>query len=284
MLKVLITGANGQLGCDLADVLSEGHQIYTFGRKEMDVTDGSQVLQTVHRVKPDAIIHTAAYTQVDQAEFNQDSAYLVNMDGTRNVTVAAQQAGAKLIYISTDYVFDGRSSIPYKEYDAANPQTVYGKSKLAGEEMVKALSDKYFIVRTSWLFGKHGQNFVKTMLRLSQQQKDLFVVSDQIGTPTFSRDLAVFLQKLIDTDKYGIYHVSNGGSCSWYEFAQAIFKNAGINPKVIPIETKNLGSSAPRPAYSVLDHMSIRLNGFQELRHWQEALTEFMRNDFLPKW
>lgn len=145
MLKVLITGANGQLGCDLADVLSEGHQIYTFGRKEMDVTDGSQVLQTVHRVKPDAIIHTAAYTQVDQAEFNQDSAYLVNMDGTRNVTVAAQQAGAKLIYISTDYVFDGRSSIPYKEYDAANPQTVYGKSKLAGEEMVKALSDKYFI-------------------------------------------------------------------------------------------------------------------------------------------
>ncbi|GAX91991.1 dTDP-4-dehydrorhamnose reductase [Effusibacillus lacus] len=275
-MRVLITGANGQLGTDLVSTLSDHHQIFGFGRQQLDITDLPQVLQVVQQIKPDAVIHAAAYTQVDEAESNQDRAYLANTYGTRNLAAAAQKVGAKLVYISTDYVFDGQSSIPYKEFDRTNPLSVYGKSKLAGEEMVKTLSDKYFIVRTSWLFGKHGHNFVNTMLKLAQLRNELSVVYDQTGSPTYSPDLAQFLKDLLVTDKYGIYHASNTGMCSWYEFATAIFTEAGIEVKVTPVETKNFPRPAQRPSFSVLDHTSIRLNGFAEFRHWKDALRDFM--------
>lgn len=275
-MKVLITGANGQLGHDLVNILSDHHQVFGVGRSEMDITDLSQVVNTIHRIRPDVIIHAAAYTRVDAAEYEQEMAYLVNAYGTCNVVAAAQRIGAKIVYISTDYVFDGKRSDPYKEFDRANPCNVYGKSKLAGEEMVKNLSDKHFIVRTSWVFGKHGKNFVKTMLRLAQHQNELSVVNDQIGSPTYTIDLVHFLKDLIETEKYGVYHASNTGFCSWYELAKAIFEVAGTDIKVNPVETKDFPRPAARPAFSVLDHMAIRLNGFSDLRHWRDALKDFI--------
>lgn len=277
-MNILVTGAKGQLGSDLVSVLSRHHRVFGCSRQEMDIADLSQVVETVHRIKPDAIIHTAAYTRVDQAERDQDRAYLVNAYGTRNVAVAARQAGAKIVYISTDYVFDGQSDIPYKEFDPTGPRSVYGKSKLAGEELVKTLSDRYFIVRTSWVYGKQGHNFVKALLQLARDRRELPVVCDQVGSPTYTLDLAGFLKDLIETDKYGVYHASNTGACSRYDFAQAVFAEAGREIKVIPVATQDFPRPAPRPAYSVLDHMAIRLNGFPELRHWRDALKDFIRS------
>lgn len=216
MMRVLLTGANGQLGHDLVAILSNQHQVFGVSRQYMDITDLTRVLDVVQTIKPDIVIHAAAYTRVDYAESDQDRAYLVNTYGTRNVTVAAQQTGAKMIYLSTDYVFDGQSKLPYIEYDRVNPLNVYGKSKLAGEELVKTLSDKYFIVRTSWLYGKQGNNFVKTMLKLAENRNEVSVVDDQVGSPTYTKDLAWFLSILSETDKYGIYHASNTGACSWF--------------------------------------------------------------------
>ncbi|MFC4765795.1 dTDP-4-dehydrorhamnose reductase [Effusibacillus consociatus] len=275
-MKIAITGANGQLGHDLVNLLSHDHQVFGLSRQVMDITNFPQVVETVQRIKPDAIIHAAAYTRVDEAEHTQDKAYLVNTYGTRNVAISAQQAGSKMIYISTDYVFDGQSSTPYKEFDSPNPLTVYGKSKLAAEEIVKNFSNKYFIVRTSWLYGQYGQNFVKTMLTLAQLRKELPVVFDQIGSPTYTVDLAYFLKDLLQTELYGIYHASNTGACSWYEFAKAVFEEAGLDIKLNPVETKDFPRPARRPAYSVLDHMAIRLNGLSDFRTWRDALKEFV--------
>lgn len=275
-MKVMITGKNGQLAADLIRVLKSDHEIYGFNRREMDITDFASVQKTVEKVRPDLIIHAAAYTKVDQAEQDRDTAFLVNAYGTRNMVVAAQQIDAKTVYLSTDYVFAGTADAPYCEFDAVGPQSVYGKSKLAGEEMVKSISNKFYIIRTSWLYGQHGDNFVKTMLRLGEEREELFVVNDQIGSPTYTMDLAFFIQELMLTDKYGIYHASNSGRCSWYEFAKAIFEEAGLPVRVHPVATKEFPRPAPRPAFSVLDHLSIRLSGFSAFRHWREALKEFM--------
>lgn len=275
-MKVLITGADGQLGHDLVSNLSNHHQAIGLNRKQLDVTDIARVSEVVQTIRPDVVIHAAACTHVDQAEQDPDIAYLINTYGTRNVTAAAQQMGAKMIYISTDYVFDGHSNIPYQEYDRVNPLNVYGKSKLAGEEMVKTLSDRYFIVRTSWLFGKHRNNFVKTMLKLAEDQKEVSVVDDQLGSPTYSWDLACFLADLSESDKFGIYHASNSGACSWYEFAKAIFAEAGLETNVIPISTAQIARPARRPAFSVLGHTAIRLNGFSDFRHWKDSVKSFI--------
>jgi dTDP-4-dehydrorhamnose reductase len=201
----------------------------------------------------------------------------VNAYGTRNVVVASEHIGAKFVYISTDYVFDGTANVPYNEFAFTNPINVYGKSKLAGEQFVRDLHSKFFIIRTSWVYGKHGNNFVKTMLKLAQEQKQLFVVDDQIGCPTYAVDLARCIFQLIQTEKYGVYHISNSGHCSWYEFAKAIFEEASINIVVNPCKTKDYPRPAQRPPYSVLDHMALRLNGFKELRHWREALKECIK-------
>ena len=275
-MKVLITGANGQLGKDLVKLMSQVHEVFGFGREELDVSESEKCIDTIRKIRPDAIIHLAAYTAVDRAEIEEDRAYQVNAIGSRNVAVAAQEIGAKLCYVSTDYVFDGTSSSPYKEYDATNPISVYGKSKRAGELLVSSLCTTYFIVRTAWVYGKHGNNFVKTMLSLANEQQTIKVVNDQIGSPTYTVDLAKFIVELIDTRKYGIYHATNTGTCSWYEFAKEIFKFSGMDVQVEPCTTDEFPRLAKRPKNSVLDHMSIRVNGLTDLRHWKEALFEYI--------
>lgn len=278
MMKVVVTGAKGQLGRDLVRRLRVNRGgVFGYGREELDITRMESVRQVIDEIRPDVIIHAAAYTKVDQAESDEEQAYLVNAFGSRNVAIAAEEFGAKLCYISTDYVFDGKATFPYKEYDRTNPLGVYGKSKYAGEELTKTLSSKYFIVRTSWVYGVHGHNFVRTMLRLAEERDELKVVNDQIGSPTYTVDLAEFIAQLIATEKYGIYHASNTGTCSWYDFAKAIFEEAGVQVKVSPIATEDFPRPAPRPKYSVLDHLAIRANGFQDLRHWREGLKDFLK-------
>ena len=213
------------------------------------------------------------------AESEPDQPFLVNAYGTRNVAVASEAVGVKLVYVSTDYVFDGTANTPYHEFSPTNPMSVYGKSKLAGEQFVRDLHSKFFIVRTSWVFGKHGNNFVKTMLKLAQERDELKVVDDQVGSPTYTVDLARCILDLIQTEKYGIYHVSNSGHCSWYEFAKAIFEEAGVEVKVNPCTTKDFPRPAPRPAYSVLDHMALRLNGFKEMPNWRDSLKGYLKNN-----
>ncbi|RED57624.1 dTDP-4-dehydrorhamnose reductase [Cohnella lupini] len=275
-ITILVTGANGQLGRELIGFSDQRFRIIGFGRLELDVTNLAQCRAVVAEVHPDAIIHAGAYTAVDKAETDADEAYRVNAIGTRNLTIAANEIGAKLCYVSTDYVFDGMGSLPYNEYDNTNPQSVYGKSKRAGEVLLQSLSQRYFIVRTSWVYGKYGNNFVKTMLKLASERDSLSVVHDQVGSPTYTYDLGRFLIELVQTEAYGIYHASNTETCTWYEFAQAIFEESGLSTKVEPCSTDQFPRPAPRPAYSVMDHSAIRQNGFSQLRPWREGLKAFL--------
>lgn len=276
-MKILVTGANGQLGADVVRLFSEkGHDVIGLGRVKLDITDDKMCNRVISELQPEAIIHCAAYTAVDNAETDQDSAYLVNAIGTRNIAVAAERVNAKMCYISTDYVFDGNNSSPYHEYDNTNPLTVYGKSKRAGEHLIQSLCSRWFIVRTSWVYGASGNNFVKTMLKIGQVRDSLQVVDDQWGSPTYTCDLALFLEQLVMTDKYGIYHASNSGTCTWYEFAKAIFEETGMPVMVEPCTTEQFPRPAPRPRYSVMEPMAIRVNGFVPIRHWREALQDFL--------
>ncbi|MHB8170319.1 MAG: dTDP-4-dehydrorhamnose reductase [Thermincolia bacterium] len=280
-MRVLITGGKGQLGKDLARVLTEkgNYQITSVDREEMDISDARQTWKVILDNKPQVIIHAGANTNVDGCELDPDNAYLVNGLGTRNVAVAAQEIGAKLVYFSTDYVFDGKGSKPYEELELVNPQSGYGRSKLAGEEFVKAFSNRFFIVRTAWVFGKFGNNFVKTILRLAGEKDELAIVHDQVGSPTYTYDLAQFTEELINTSLYGYYHATNNGVCSWFEFTKAILEEAGIQGvKVKPITSQDLSRPAPRPAYSVLSDRSIRLNGLKPFRPWREALRAYLED------
>jgi len=274
---LLVTGANGQLGQELVRMETDAIRIVGYGRDRLDITNLDQCREVIADIRPDAIIHAAAYTAVDKAESEPDEAYRINALGTRNLAIAAREQAAKLCYISTDYVFDGTGTAPYNEYDNTNPQSVYGKSKRAGEILLQSLADRYFIVRTSWVYGKFGNNFVKTMLKLASERDSVTVVEDQIGSPTYTYDLAQFLIELVQTEKYGVYHASNTGSCSWYEFAKAIFEESGIPIRTEPCTTKQFPRPAPRPAYSVMDHSAIRQNGFKDLRPWREALRAFLK-------
>ncbi|MBU5444362.1 dTDP-4-dehydrorhamnose reductase [Paenibacillus sp. MSJ-34] len=276
-MKVIVTGAGGQLGTDVAAIFKQnGHDVIDLDRSKLDIANQQACNDIISASQPDVIVHCAAYTAVDAAESEEDQAYLVNAVGSRNIAVAAEKTGAKVCYLSTDYVFDGTSTEPYREYDSTNPQTVYGKSKRAGEQLVQTLCSRYFIVRTSWVYGKNGNNFVKTMLKLGREKPSLQVVHDQIGSPTYTVDLATFLLELVATEKYGVYHASNTGNCSWYEFAKAIFEEAGMETEVRPCTTAEFPRPAPRPKNSVLDHGSIRTNGFEDLRQWRDALKEFI--------
>lgn len=282
---MLVTGATGQLGSDVVSLFQKvGHTVIACDRNLLDITDESACLKTLNEYKPDTVLHCAAYTAVDLAEQEVDAAYAVNATGTRNMVLASERVGAKFCYISTDYVFDGKSENPYHEYDNTNPQTIYGKSKRAGEILVQSLSSAYFIVRTSWLYGMHGNNFVKTMLRLAEVRPVINVVNDQKGSPTYTVDLAGFLLELIQTERYGIYHTSNTESCTWYEFAKAIFaelesvSEKRYSVKVNPCTTEEFPLPAPRPRNSVMDHLSIRTNGLTDLRPWREGLRDFLRD------
>ena len=278
--KVLITGANGQLGKELVELFTEkGFEVYGFGRDKMDITNEVQVQEMISTLKPNIVLHSAAHTQVDLAESEPEQAFSINAYGTRNVAVAAEAVGAKLVYVSTDYVFDGTTDEPYNEFSPTSPLGVYGKSKLAGEQFVRDLHSKFFIVRTSWVYGKHGANFVKTMLKLGEEREKLSVVADQRGCPTYTLDLANAILELVDTQKYGVYHVSNSGSCSWYEFAKEIFEISEMKVQVNPCTTADFPRPAARPANSVFEHMSIKLNNFSSIRPWKEALSSFLRNN-----
>lgn len=280
-MKIVVTGANGQLGQELVRQLRQTNfELYPFTKSDLDITNENIVNEVITKIEPDIIINAAAYTKVDQAEVEEETAYLVNAFGQRNLAVAAEKVGAKVCYISTDYVFDGNSTVPYREYDKTNPLGVYGKSKLVGEELTKSLCSRYFIVRTAWVYGEFGQNFVKTMLRLAKEKEEINVVKDQIGSPTYTVDLASFIIDLVQTEKFGIYHCTNSGYCSWYEFAVAIFEESNIMMRVNPITTKQFPRPAERPKYSVLDNFAMKVNGFSMLRHWREALKEFLKSDF----
>lgn len=276
-MKIMITGANGQLGSELVNLMRQtSFEAYAYTKEELDITNDKLVIEEVDKVRPDVIINAAAFTKVDLAEEQEDLAYAVNAYGQRNLAAAAERIGSKVCYISTDYVFDGQGNRPYREYDTTNPLGVYGGSKYAGEELTKQLSSKFFIIRTAWVYGEYGPNFVKTMLNLAQKQKELGVVADQNGSPTYTLDLAEFIVELIQTDRFGTYHATNSGSCSWFEFAEAIFEIKNMDIKVNQLTTEQFPRPAKRPQYSVLDNFALRVNGFKELRHWKLALAEFL--------
>lgn len=282
-MKVLVTGARGQLGHDVMNELEKrGHSAVGVDVAEMDITDKVAVHETMAKVHPDAVIHCAAWTAVDAAEddTNISKVRAVNVEGTRNIAEACKVAGCKMMYISTDYVFDGQGTAPWspdcKEY---SPLNVYGQTKLEGEMSVAALLEKYFIVRIAWVFGLNGKNFIKTMLALGKTHDVVRVVNDQIGTPTYTYDLSRLLVDMIETDKYGYYHATNeGGYISWYDFAVEIFRRAGYTTKVIPVTTVEYGlSKARRPFNSRLDKSKLQANGFRPLPDWKDALDRYLR-------
>ena len=252
-MKVLVTGANGQLGYDVIKQLNSiGIDYLGTDRESLDITNKEQVARVISDYNPDAVIHCAAYTAVDKAEDEKDLCYSVNVIGTRYIAQVCKEINSKMVYISTDYVFDGEGDKPFEVTDKPNPINYYGKTKYEGELEVQNLLDKYFVVRISWVFGSNGNNFVKTMLRLGKERNEVSVVADQIGSPTYTPDLAKLLVDMVKTDKYGIYHATNEGYCSWYEFACEIFKQAGMDVKVNPIKTEDYPTKAKRPKNSKL--------------------------------
>lgn len=281
-MKILITGAGGQLAYDLVRILSSEHELFPMTKQELNITDYDKATEIVRNVMPDAIIHAAAFTNVDQAESNIELAYHVNALGTKNIAYAASRVGSKLVYISTDYVFDGNKGSPYAESDIPLPLGVYGYTKLLGEKFVEAFHEKSFILRTSWLFGKKGQNFVNKMVSLMQHRDQLNVVSDQIGSPTYSHDLAVFISHLLKTEKYGVYHASNRGYCSRFDFAKAIMEAMKIkNVTLLEAKLEDFKLAAQRPINSALDDMAIRANQLPLFRDWEAALKDYISKDFM---
>lgn len=276
-MKVLVTGANGQLGCDVVKELQKRNiECCGAARKDFDIVNFEATEKFITNYMPDVVIHCAAYTAVDKAEDEQGLCYLVNASATENIVQICKKIDAKMVYISTDYVFDGTKDGFYKVDDKPNPINIYGRTKLLGEQAVQKILKKYFIVRISWIFGEHGNNFVKTMLRLGKEHEELNVVADQYGSPTYTADLAPLLIEMIKTDKYGIYHATNEGVCSWAEFAEEIFKVAGMNVKVNHIATDEYPTKAKRPLNSRLSKEKLKEN-FRELRDWKNALKEYIK-------
>lgn len=276
-MKVLVTGANGQLGYDVVKELQKQNiECYGAVRKDFDIVDFEATEKFITNYKPDVVIHCAAYTSVDKAEDEQGLCYLVNASATENIAGICKKINAKMLYISTDYVFDGTKNGFYEVDDKPNPINVYGKTKLLGEQAVQKILDKYFIVRISWVFGKHGNNFVKTMLHLGKERKEINVIADQYGSPTYTIDLAPLLVEMIQTEKYGIYHATNKGVCTWAEFAEEIFTIVGMDVKVNHITTAEYPTRAQRPMNSRLSKKSLQINNFKYLKLWNDALRQFL--------
>ncbi len=277
-IKVLVTGVNGQLGYDVVKRLNGlGIEASGVGRNEFDIADKEQTQDYILKSKPDVVVHCAAYTAVDKAEDEREKCYRINVEGTKNIAEACKQIDAQMVYISTDYVFDGQGVEPQSENKSTNPVNYYGYSKEQGEQIVRNLLEKHFIVRTSWVYGKNGSNFVKTMLRLAQMKDEISVVNDQIGVPTYTKDLAVLICDMIQTTKYGTYHGVNEGYCSWYEFALAIFEEAGVNIKVNSIPSSDYPTKARRPLNSRLSKENLAKNDFDRLPQWKDALGRYLK-------
>ena len=275
-MKVLVTGVKGQLGHDVVNELEKrGHQAIGVDVEEMDITDETAVKTVITGAAPDAVIHCAAYTAVDAAEDHEDLCRRVNALGTGYVASVCRDLNCKLMYISTDYVFNGQGTRPWEPDDERQPLNVYGQTKYEGELAVETL-EKYFIVRIAWVFGVNGKNFIRTMLNLGQTRDSLTVVDDQIGTPTYTFDLARLLADMIETDRYGRYHATNTGLCSWYEFACEIFRQAGMKVKVSPVSSQEYPAKARRPANSRMDQRKLGENGFEPLPPWQDALGRYL--------
>ena len=277
-MKITITGAKGMLGSDLTALLSQEHDVTAIDIDRLDITKLDDVVRFFKGNKADVIINCAAYTNVDACETAQDDAFLLNAIGPRNLAVASNEANAPLVHISTDYIFDGMKGSAYFEHDAPNPLSVYGATKLAGEKFVKDLTDKYYIIRTQWLYGKNGRNFVDTMLKLSKERDILSVVSDQFGSPTYTPDLSAAIGELIKKPAYGEYHVTNSEAATWHEFACEIFKQAGVtNVTVNPCTTAEFPRPAKRPAYGVLENYMLKIQGYKPLRSFREALADYLK-------
>jgi dTDP-4-dehydrorhamnose reductase len=272
-MKILITGANGQLGHELANQYKEkyGIELILAGKLDLDISDVMAVHRFVNANKPDVIINCAALTDVDKCETEIDMAYRINTIGPKNLASAANQIGAEIVQVSTDYVFDGEINKPLTEFDKVNPQTIYGKTKLQGEILVRSHNPKHYIVRTAWLYGD-GNNFVKTMINLSKTNKTIKVVNDQRGTPTSAVDLARVIIKLVEDKNYGLFHCTCKGECTWYEFTKEIFRLKGIGTEVLPCTSDEFKRPAKRPEYSVLRNYMLELTTGDITRSWQEAL------------
>lgn len=290
-MKILVTGAKGQLGTQLVNILESGVselgelpievrncEIIALDKSALDIASLKAVREMLHREKPEVIINCAAYTNVDGCETNEDLAFNINSIGPRNLAIVSEEIGAKIVHLSTDYVFKGNGIKPYREYDIVSPVSVYGKTKALGEAYVKDFSSKYFIVRTAWVYGYSGKNFVKTIIKAAREKGHLTVVNDQRGNPTNAEDLAYHILKLITTEEYGIYHCSGEGECTWYDFAKAIVELSEINCTMEPTTSEKFNSAAKRPAFSALDNMMLRSTVGNEMRPWEEALRVFIHN------
>lgn len=273
-MRILVTGANGQLGREIARQGRDHELILTYSNT-LNITDSHAVSSFFRAVKPQAVVHCAAYTNVDGAESDSDGAYRVNVVGSQNIAAGCLEIGARMAYVSTDYVFNGNGKTLYREFDPVNPETVYGRTKFQGEEIVRQILGRHYIVRTAWLYGE-GNNFVRTMLRLAEDHTSLQVVNDQIGSPTSTVDLAKTIFQLLTTDGYGTYHATCQGQCSWYDFAREIFKKTGKKIDVVPVTTAEFPRAAKRPAYSVLDNYMLRMTVGDPMRNWQDALAEYL--------
>lgn len=290
-MKVLITGAKGQLGKQITNILRNGQseigklpaeyenvEIIGVDVDVLDITDINAVRSYLTDVKPEIIINCAAYTNVDACESNEDLAFKINALGPRNLAIISNEVNAKVIHVSTDYVFSGEGTVPFKEYDETIPVSVYGKTKLAGEKFVREIADKYYIIRTAWLYGYEGSNFVYTIIKAGKEKGYLTVVDDQRGNPTNAEDLAHHMLKVAVTEEYGTYHCTGTGECSWYDFASKIIEFSNIECKVDPVTSNDYVRAAKRPSYSSLDNMMLRVTVGDEMRKWEDALKVFLNN------
>lgn len=284
MNNILVTGSTGQLGSDVVkELLKRGYSTLSPNRSELNLCSEDNIRNYILNSNCEAIVHCAAYTQVDKAEDEKDLCIKINATATKHIAKCAKILDIPMIYISTDYVFDGTKDGKYTENDETNPINIYGESKLAGEKYVHEILDKYYIVRTSWVFNINGKNFIETMLRLSKANNQLSIVNDQIGSPTYTKDLSRLLVDMLETSKYGLYHATNEGYCSWYEFANTIFKLANINIDIKAINSNEYASRAKRPMNSKLSKDKLIEYGFKPLPHWEDALKDYLirRGDLL---
>ncbi|WP_055668568.1 dTDP-4-dehydrorhamnose reductase [Desnuesiella massiliensis] len=290
-MKILITGSRGQVGSQLINILNKGKSelgeipiqiknaaVIGKDSKELNIANFYNVKKVLKEIKPDIVINAAAYTNVDGCETNKELAFNVNAFGAKNLAIACEDIGAKIVHISTDYIFSGEGSTPFKESDEASPQSIYGISKNMGDNFVREFSSKHFIVRPSWVYGYNGKNFVYTVMKVGKERGSLKVVNDQRGNPTNVEDLSHHILKLIATERYGVYHCSGHGECTWYDFACKIIELSRIPCKVIPCATDEYPSEAKRPTYSSLDNLMLRNTVGDEMRSWEEALSTFIEN------